>query len=76
MDVVIFCSVVKMNLLINCNQLILIFHLLFLIGLKFVMHFQNLVEALNDCLCGDPVTGHRPVVMSLNVYSTWSLIEP
>jgi len=55
-----------MNLLINCNQLILIFNLLFVIGLKFVMHFWNLVEAINDYLCGDPITGHRPVRMSLN----------
>jgi hypothetical protein len=65
-----------MNLLINCNQLILIFNLLFVIGLKFVMHFWNLVEAINDYLCGDPITGHRPVMMSLNVSSTVSLIEP
>jgi len=54
-----------MNLLINCNQLILIFHLLFVKGLKFVMHFENLVEALNDYLCGDRVTGHSPIIMSV-----------
>jgi len=65
-----------MNLLINCNQLILIFHSLFVIGLQFVMYLYNLVEALNDYLCGDPVTGHRPVIVSLNASSIVSLIEP
>jgi hypothetical protein len=43
MDVEIFCTVLK-NELINCNQLILIFNLLFVIGLKSVMHFGTLLK--------------------------------